>query len=511
MRNKIILSKTKLKQNDQCEKMLWLEINKRDVGVWDSSDQSKFTQGRDVEKIVRDLFNGGVLMDAVANEDKIKLTNKLLAQKTKVIFEASFVAENTIVQFDVLFEKPDGTFGGIEVKSGGSFKPDYLDDTTIQYFITEKSGKVKLSSYEVWFINKSAQSSDPNELFTKVDVMDQIKNNKPRFDKLLQSALETHMLKLEPKKTLGHQCSKPYSCKFWNYCTQNVNQNPDSVLNLPYFPNKYQALAKGIDSINHPEFDKNYKYVENNPMVALAIKENRIVLNQEGIVKDISAWKYPLNFFDFEALTAAVPILKGQKPFDQMVFQYSAHKLEQDMKVVHYEFLHETLENPSEAVIESMLKTLDNEGSIVSYNQTYEKTRIKDLAKSFPKYAIPLMALLDRFVDLMDIVKDHVYHPSFKGSYSLKVVSPVLLGKENGGYTDSIITSGSEIAKYYIEFLTTTDPERRTVLKEALLKYCKYDTTNLVLLMMWLLDQKVDLKDWINKTVIEVVTLNKVA
>lgn len=506
MRNKILLSKSKVKQNDQCEKMLWLEINKRDVGVWDSSDQAKFNQGREVEQIMRDQFPNGKLMDKIANEDKIVQTNLFLKENAPVIFEAAFFAKNTIIQIDALINNNDGTHDAVEVKSGGSFKPDYLDDTTIQFFITEKSGKVKIRNYYVWHVNKTAKSAKAEELFTKVDVTMMILQNREKFDSLHQKALETAMLKKEPVRQIGSHCSKPYTCKFWNYCSQSLNQKDDSVLNLPYFPNKYQAIEKGIDSVNHPEFDTVYKYTEQNPEIVKSIRENRLVINQEGVTSDLAKWKYPLNFFDFETLMSAIPILEGQKPFQQLVFQHSTHVLQSDLTVKHYEFLHGSLKNPNKDVIESMLNALDNEGSIVSYNKSFEMSRIKELAINNPEYKTKLLALLDRFVDLMDIVKDHVYHPKFRGSYSLKSVSPALLGYENGGYTDSIIKNGGEISKYYAEYLTTTDMDRRVVIEKALLKYCKYDTTNLVLLMVWLLDQNTDITAWVNKTVLNVET-----
>ena len=505
MRNNIFLSKSKIKQNDQCEKMLWLEINKKSEGVWESSDQAKFTQGRDVEQIMREQFPEGKLMDKIANEDKITQTNKLLLT-APVIFEASFVANNTIIQIDALLNNFDGTHDAIEVKSGGAFKPDYLDDTTIQYYIAERSGKVKIRNYYVWHVNKNATSAKGDDLFTKVDVTLLILGNADKFESLLQKSLQTAMLKKEPDRKIGAHCTKPYTCKFWDYCSKSVNQETDSVLNLPYFPNKYQAIEKGIESVNHPDFDKVFKYSENNPEIITAIRENRLVINQPGVTADISKWKYPLNFFDFETLMGAIPLLEGQKPFQQLVFQHSTHVLQADKTVKHFEFLHGHLGNPEKDAIESMLKALDNQGSIVAYNKSFEMSRIKEMALQNPNYKDQLTALLDRFVDLMDIVKDHVYHPLFKGSYSLKSVSPALLGYENGGYSDSIIKSGGEISKYYIEYLTTEDLERKTLLEGALLKYCKYDTTNLVLLMLWLLDQSTDITAWVDKTVMSVET-----
>ena len=499
---KIVLSKSKLKQNDQCEKILWLEVNKRDEGVWEAGEQSRFIQGRMVEQVARDHFPGGSLMDKIKNDEKITQTKKLL-KTSDVIFEASFAAYKTIVQFDILIKNADGTYTAVEVKSGSSLKDDYLDDVTIQYWVSHKTGQIEISRYEVWFINSKSESAET--LFTKHDATEHVLKSQSRFNELLSGAQATLLLKEEPANPVGQHCSKPYTCKFWDYCSKKVNQGPDSVLNLPAFPAKWKALEKGIDSINHAEFDKNYRYSEVNPLVAQSIKDNKLVMDQTKINETLSTWKFPLNLFDFETIMGAMPLLDGQKPFQQMVFQFSNHILQADMTVTHEEYLHRDRSNPDQSAIKAILSTLDNGGSIVVYNKSFEMTRVRELAKRHPEHAEALTALLERFVDLLDVIRDNVYHPEFLGSYSLKVVSPTLLGKEFG-YTDSLIANGGEIAQYYTEMLTTTDAERKAVIDSALRLYCKYDSVNTLVLFLWLKDQSIDLKSWIDKGVVNVHT-----
>ena len=82
-----------------------------------------------------------------------------------------------------------------------------------------------------------------------------------------------------------------------------------------------------------------------------------------------------------------------------------------------------------------MLNALDNDDQLF-HNKSFEMSRIKELAINNPEYKTKLLALLDRFVDLMDIVKDHVYHPKFPWIILIEI-SFCSLGYENGGYTDS--------------------------------------------------------------------------
>ena len=54
-------------------------------------------------------------------------------------------------------------------------------------------------------------------------------------------------------------------------------------------------------------------------------------------------------------------------------------------------------------LVSSMLETLGTEGTIVAYNDSFEKHRIQELATDYPDVRNELLALLDRFIDLEDV------------------------------------------------------------------------------------------------------------
>ena len=87
-----------------------------------------------------------------------------------------------------------------------------------------------------------------------------------------------------------------------------------------------------------------------------------------------------------------------------------------------------------------------------------------------------LDSIRERVVDLLPVVRAHVYHRDFHGSFSLKSVLPALTG---AGYGDLEIADG---------LAATLTLERRLFGKcdddevAALLEYCKRDTWGLVLL-----------------------------
>ncbi len=101
-----------------------------------------------------------------------------------------------------------------------------------------------------------------------------------------------------------------------------------------------------------------------------------------------------------------------------------------------------------------------------------------------PELAGPLEELLAKLVDLLPVVRGHVYHPGFKGSFSIKdVLNPLV---PDLTYNDLVIVDGLvasvEIAR--LLFVAHKIPvEERDRLRADLLAYCERDTWAMVRLM----------------------------
>ena len=118
---------------------------------------------------------------------------------------------------------------------------------------------------------------------------------------------------------------------------------------------------------------------------------------------------------------------------------------------------------------------------MVAYNAPFERTAIEGLAAACPDLAAGLLGLSHRLVDLLPIVREHVYDPAFGGSFSLKAVLPALVGE---GYGDLAIADGGLASVNLVRLLfeAVADGER-VVLRKNLLAYCARDTWGLVLLL----------------------------
>ena len=98
--------------------------------------------------------------------------------------------------------------------------------------------------------------------------------------------------------------------------------------------------------------------------------------------------------------------------------------------------------------------------------------------------AAPLHRIADRLVDLLPVVRNHVYHPDFGGSFSLKSVLPAMVPELS--YDDLAISEGN-MASQELERLLFKEaeltPEAKAQLRSDLLRYCHQDTWGLVRLL----------------------------
>jgi hypothetical protein len=141
----------------------------------------------------------------------------------------------------------------------------------------------------------------------------------------------------------------------------------------------------------------------------------------------------------------------------------------------------QTHEPDAPELIRQMIKACEGTNAITVYNVGFERGRIKEMAEAFPEFADALANINDRLVDLLPIIRNHVYHPDFGGRFGLKYVLPVLVPELS--YNDLEVAEGqaasSELAKLMFGGDDMSSEERERV-RRNLLEYCKMDTWALV-------------------------------
>lgn len=110
---------------------------------------------------------------------------------------------------------------------------------------------------------------------------------------------------------------------------------------------------------------------------------------------------------------------------------------------------------------------------------SYEKTILNQLVQLFPQYKGPLSELMDRLFDLLPAIRNHCYHPDFRGSFSIKYVLPALVTEMN--YAGLEIRDGAAASFAFAQMIyPTTEESQRRQVRHSLLEYCGQDTQAIV-------------------------------
>ena len=118
---------------------------------------------------------------------------------------------------------------------------------------------------------------------------------------------------------------------------------------------------------------------------------------------------------------------------------------------------------------------------MVVYSAGFERGCLEGMADALPALAGPLRRIADRLVDLLPVVRNHVYHPDFGGSFSLKSVLPAMVPELR---YDNLAIGDGETASLELERLLFQEaelaPDAKAQLRSDLLRYCHQDTWGLV-------------------------------
>ena len=127
---------------------------------------------------------------------------------------------------------------------------------------------------------------------------------------------------------------------------------------------------------------------------------------------------------------------------------------------------------------QSLITDLGTEGSIIVYSP-FESSRIGELAERLPDLAEPLLAIRARLFDLLQVVREHYYHPAFHGTYSIKTVLPVLVPEMS--YSGlAIADGGAAMTVFARAALGQYSPTEWAEIRKNLLTYCGQDTMAMV-------------------------------
>ena len=131
--------------------------------------------------------------------------------------------------------------------------------------------------------------------------------------------------------------------------------------------------------------------------------------------------------------------------------------------------------------MKSLTRDIPRGALILAYNAGFEKGVMKNLALAFPQYADILKHFCENVADLMTpFAQKSYYHPTMRGSYSIKAVLPALVPEMEQAYKDlELVHNGGEAMEVF-PALKSMDIANREAYRNALLEYCKLDTLAMV-------------------------------
>ena len=178
-----------------------------------------------------------------------------------------------------------------------------------------------------------------------------------------------------------------------------------------------------------------------------------VYLDIEGIKGEMQSWQYPLHFIDFETSAVALPFYDKMRPYEQIAFQFSHHRVDMNddgtYTITHAgQFINTHAGHfPNFDFIRALKAELDkDQGTIFRYSN-HENTILREIYRQLEIQNEPDKKELQDFidsithyeadnvryegerdmVDLAQVVLKYYFHPLMKGSFSIKVVLPSVL------------------------------------------------------------------------------------
>jgi len=398
----------------------------------------------------------------------------------------------------------------------------YVYDLAVQRYFIEKSNPNNNFKYYLAVLNSNyvfdgvyknneavyEKDLDGNEIINFIDLTNITKEYMEKLE-MDKKRVEEYILNMDASPCeLGIHCERKKStkCKYVPVCYKHVPKKNSIFSYLDSHHgftdlegvkySQYELLNKGyVKLLDIPE---TYLTREKNIIQRRVVETNETYINLDKIKKGIDLIKYPIYHLDFETFPSPIPRFKGEKCYTQSVFQFSLHvessPFKCDKEKSHYGYLASDLEDHREELVKSLCEYIGDTGSVLVYNESFEKSRLKELAKIFPEYKEKLDSINERVFDLMYILRGNskmyealgfdsdeaklfnYYHKDLTGSFSIKKILPLF---SNLTYEGMNVGNGNEALVAYATF-PSLEKEEFNKLYNDLVEYCKQDTWAMV-------------------------------
>lgn len=474
-----MLSKSNYLLGLQCSKLLWVAVNdKKRIPDPDEIAQKKFDDGHVIGELAKRVFPKGQDIPDEDFKQNLAETKKLI-EKRIPLFEPAFSIDDLYSRADILVPVEEDKWDIVEVKSATKVKDVNLHDVSFQKYVYEKSG-LKIRKCFLMHINNEYCLNgqiEPKELFVQTEISDEVEEVSKGIEDRIEEMKEIINSDEEPTSRINVSCDDPYECAIKNECWNSIPEN--SVFEFYRMLKKkcFELYDDGI--INIRDVPGSVKLNEKQQIQKRLSHDGGKHIDKTEIKNFLGNLKYPVYYLDFETINPILPKFNGMKPYQRIPFQFSLHiQKEGSGEVEHVSFLYDGTDDPRPKFMQALKDNLGDTGSILVYNQGFEKGVMNECVTAFPEFREWYdEKILPRIKDLWDVFRNFYYYdPKQKGSCSIKYVLPVM---SDLSYKNLEHVKKGDVASYEYEKVTfdpAVSPEEKAKIRTALEKYCELDT-----------------------------------
>lgn len=386
-----------------------------------------------------------------------------------------------------------------------SLKQDKIFNKKIKYYLAILNSDYYLDKECLYYKNNSSVINYVDLTEVTKDYLEEIDHIR---EKIVKNIYENRLYDAKIKKECLATSKK--HCEFFGVCFKELLEK-NSILDYmegKFFYDENKKTLKMLDLI-----DKGFKKMSDVPLSWIK-NENQLIqrkclekdieyIDKEKIKRGLEEIKYPIYHLDFEAFNSPLPRFFLEKPFTQSVFQFSIHieRCENtcDLEKDNVSFVASDFNDRRLELVQKMIETidLDNGGTVLVYNKSFEYNRIKEFIFLFPQYKLELEKILEHMIDLEDIIHKgskfyerigfdserlktiNFYNNMQSGRYSIKKLLPVF---SDLMYSNLNIRNGVMAYCNYAKFRYLSSEEIEEIRRD-LIEYCGQDTWSMVVIL----------------------------
>ena len=319
---------------------------------------------------------------------------------------------------------------------------------------------------------------DPRQFFRIRNLTRRIQRLQPKLPAELRSQFHVLQMDEAPKIPAGRHCTAPVTCEFFAHC--NPPLPDDHILKLPriHAGEVAKLVALGIQSIHN--IPKNYPLTARLRRACTSVQTGAPwfspELSHELGDSDISVLLRRLR--NREPGRTIVHANASLRPLAFSVVGACAASSGRRAGALRVS-CHKCKRSPACSSLVPSVPRSAIAAASSSTTSSSNPSAFRRFASWLPEFAGRIEKIQVRLWDLLPIIRDHVYHPAFGGSYSLKSVLPALVPEMT--YKGMAVADGQAAGLAWESLVRDrlSDDERRTV-RAALLNYCRQDTLGLV-------------------------------